>query len=115
MALNHSFDESTHDFNDLTITTDENNNSNEKFCSDLINLKTHEDNDETINLENLCIIAGISCNVKNDKRNPQSIDDIDQPPNPSFDNASIKFIFAINNTNFHDDNDEVTSLNKKLN
>ena len=113
MALIHSFDELTHDFNDLTVTTDENNNSNEKFCSDLINLKTHEDNDETMNLENLCIIAGISCNVKNDKRNPQSIDDIDQPSNPSFDNTSTKFIFAINNINFHDDNDEVTSLNKK--
>ena len=31
MALNHSYDESTHDFNDLIVTTDENNNSNEKF------------------------------------------------------------------------------------
>ena len=64
MALNHSFDESTHDFNDLTVTTDENNNSNEKFCSDLINLKTHEDDNETMTLEKLRIIAGISCNVK---------------------------------------------------
>ena len=57
MALNHSFDESTHDFNDLTVTTDENNNSNEKFCSDLINLKTHEDDNETMTLENLRIIS----------------------------------------------------------
>ena len=64
-------------------------------------------------LENFGIIAGISSNVKYDKRNHQSIDYIYQPSNPSSDNTSTKFIFAINNINFHDDNDEVTSLNKK--
>ena len=58
------------------------------------------------------LLKGISSNSKKDPLN-QSIDDIYQSSNLYFDNTSTKSIFAINNINFHDDNDKVTSLNKK--